>query len=182
MEIYRKYQSFIEKYLLPAVLLLYPFLAVNQGLDVADSTYSLTNFQYFDSMKGTWMVATFLSNAAGWLLMQLPSGGTLLGMKCYTTLVQSATALMVYFGLRKRIAAPLLFLGEFLALGLCWCPSTILYNYVTYFLMTAAVLLLYRALTGGGAMAEKRQRFCFAVAGICLGANVAVRIDRKSVV
>ena len=126
MEIYRKYQSFIEKYLLPAVLLLYPFLAVNQGLDVADSTYSLTNFQYFDSMKGTWMVATFLSNAAGWLLMQLPFGGTMLGMKCYTTLVQSATALMVYFGLRKRIAAPLLFLGEFLALGLCWCPSTIL--------------------------------------------------------
>ena len=106
MEIYRKYQSFIEKYLLPAVLLLYPFLAVNQGLDVADSTYSLTNFQYFDSMKGTWMVATFLSNAAGWLLMQLPFGGTMLGMKCYTTLVQSATALMVYFGLRKRIAAP----------------------------------------------------------------------------
>ena len=176
MEIYRKYQSFIEKYLLPAVLLLYPFLAVNQGLDVADATYSLTNFQYFDSMKGTWMVATFLSNAAGWLLMQLPFGGTMLGMKCYTTLVQSATALMVYFGLRKRIAAPLLFLGEFLALGLCWCPSTILYNYVTYFLMTAAVLLLYRALTGGGAMSEKRQRFCFAVAGICLGANVAVRM------
>lgn len=176
MEIYRKYQNFIEKYLLPAVLLLYPFLAVNQGLDVADSTYSLTNFQYFDSMDGTWMVATFLSNAAGWLLMQLPSGGTLLGMKCYTTLVQSATALMVYFGLRKRIAAPLLFLGEFLALGLCWCPSTILYNYVTYFLMTAAVLLLYRALTGGGAMSEKRQRLCFAVAGVCLGANVAVRM------
>lgn len=195
----QRYRNFIEKWLFPAALLFYPFLTVNQGLDVADSTYSLTNFQYFQTMDGTWMVATFLSNAAGWLLMQLPFGGTLLGMKCYTTLVQSATALMVYFGLRKRIAAPLLFLGEFLALGLCWCPSTILYNYLTYFLMTAAVLLLYRALTAERSLAGapqdvqegfdgcsardsqsgvpgRKQRLCFAAAGLCLGANVAVRM------
>lgn len=194
MGIYRKYQNFIEKICFPLILLLYPFLIVNQGLDVADSTYSLTNFQYFGSMDGTWMVATFLSNAAGWLLMQLPFGGTLLGMKCYTTLVQSAAALLVYFGLRKKIAAPFLFLGEFLALGLCWCPSTILYNYLTYFLMTAAVLLLYHGLTGEGAakalprdvaatsvgggksICAGKQRLCFIAAGVCLGMNVAVRM------
>lgn len=200
MTIYRKYQKFIESRLFPVILLLYPFLTVNQGLDVADSTYSLTNFQYFDFMNGTWMVATFLSNVAGWLLMHLPFGETLLGMKCYTTLVQAVTALMVYFGLKKRIAAPLLFLGEFLALGLCWCPSTILYNYLTYFLMTAAVLLLYRGLTSGRAAEtasvdrlcvradeckvrgdrketyDKSRRLCFVAAGICLGANVAVRM------
>lgn len=185
MSLYRKYHNFIEKWLFPAILLLYPFLIVNQGLDVADSTYSLTNFQYFDSMDGTWMVATFLSNAAGWLLMHLPFGETLLGMKCYTTLAQSAAALLAYFGLRKRIAAPLLFIGEFLALGLCWCPSTVLYNYLTYVLMTAGILFLYRGLTGGGA--ERREDgagavpgrkgwLYFAAAGICLGANVAVRM------
>lgn len=200
MSVYRKYHNFIENGLFPAILLLYPFLIVNQGIDVADSTYSLTNFQFFDSMDGTWMVATFLSNAVGWFFMHLPFGGTLLGMKCYTTLVQSATALIVYFGLKKRIAAPLLFLGEFLALGLCWCPSTILYNYLTYFLMTAAILLLYRGLTGGNAAEtvfedgprvradgclvcgdgkapyDKRRRLCFAAAGVCLGVNVAVRM------
>lgn len=173
MGIYRKYQNFIEKICFPLILLLYPFLIVNQGLDVADSTYSLTNFQYFGSMDGTWMVATFLSNAAGWLFMQLPFGQTLLGMKCYTTLVQSAAALLVYFGLRKKIAAPFLFLGEFLALGLCWCPSTILYNYLTYFLMTAAVLLLYHGLTE---VCARKQRLCFVAAGVCLGMNVAVRM------
>lgn len=194
MGTYRKYQNFIETICFPVILLLYPFLIVNQGLDVADSTYSLTNFQYFGFMDGTWMVATFLSNAAGWLLMQLPFGQTLLGMKCYTTLVQSAAALLVYFGLQKKIAAPLLFLGEFLALGLCWCPSTILYNYLTYFLMTAAVLLLYHGLTGEGAakalprdvavtsvgggksVCAGKQRLCFIAAGVCLGANVAVRM------
>lgn len=186
MGIYRKYQNFIEKGLFPAILFLYPFLIINQGLDVADSTYSLSNFQYFGSMNGTWMVATFLSNAAGWLLMHLPFGETLLGMKCYTTLVQSATALMVYYGLKKDIAAPLLFLGEFFALGLCWCPSTILYNYLTYFFMAAGILLLYRGLTDGdaaGASLEggksvfcRKQRLLFLAAGVCLGANVAVRM------
>lgn len=198
MGIYQKYQNLIEKGLFPAILFLYPFLIINQGLDVADSTYSLSNFQYFGSMNGTWMVATFLSNAAGWLLMHLPFGETLLGMKCYTTLVQSATALMVYYGLKKDIAAPLLFLGEFLALGLCWCPSTILYNYLTYFFMAAAILLLYRGLMGAGAADELsggvlakegtipaedgkfafagKQRLCFVAAGVCLGANVAVRM------
>lgn len=181
MGIYRKYQNFIEKGLFPAILFLYPFLIVNQGLDVADATYSLTNFQYFSSMDGTWMVATFLSNAVGWILMHLPFGETLLGMKCYTTLVQSATALAVYFGLKKDIAAPLLFLGEFIALGLCWCPSTILYNYLTYLLMTAGILLLYRGLTGSreagtAAFGSGKQRLYFIAAGVCLGANVAVRM------
>lgn len=181
MGIYRKYQNFTEKGLFPVILLLYPFLIVNQGLDVADATYSLTNSQYFASMDGTWMVATFLSNAVGWMLMHLPFGETLLGMKCYTVLVQSATALAVYFGLRKKIAAPLLFLGELIALGLCWCPSTILYNYLTYFLMTAGILLLYRGLTGSqeagtAAFGSGKQRLYFIAAGICLGANVAVRM------
>lgn len=168
---YGKYKNSIENLFFPAVLFFYPFLTVNQGLDVADATYSLTNFQYFGTMKGTWMVATFLSNVVGWLLSCLPFGETLLGIKCYTTLVLSATALMVYFGLGKKIPAPLLFFGEVLALGLCWCPSTILYNYLTYFLMTAGMLLLYRGLTGAG-----QARLCFAAAGVCLGANVAVRM------
>lgn len=168
---YGKYKNSIENLFFPVALFLYPFLTVNQGLDVVDSTYSLTNFQYFGTMKGTWIVATFLSNAVGWLLSFLPFGETLLGIKCYTTLVLSSTALMVYFGLRKKIPAPLLFFGEVLALGLCWCPSTILYNYLTYFLMTAGMLLLYRGLTGAG-----QARLCFAAAGVCLGANVAVRM------
>ena len=169
MGIYRKYQNCIEKLLFPAILLLYPLLAVNQGLDVADTTYSLANFQYFGSMEGTWMVATFLANVTGWLFTQLPFGGTLLGMYFYTSFVQSATALTVYFGLRKKMPASLLFLGEFIALGLCWCPSTILYNYLTYLLMTAGMLFLYHGLC-------ERKASYFVSAGVCLGANMAVRM------
>ena len=124
-KLYGKYRNFIENALFPVLFVLYPLVGINQGLNVADTTYSLANFQYFGQMKGTWMVATFLANAVGSLLMRLPFGGTLLGMYFYTSLVQTATALMVYLALRKRIPAPILFVGEMLALGLCWCPSTV---------------------------------------------------------
>lgn len=172
---YDKYKKMIENILFPVVLLLYPFVGICQGLDLEDTTYSLTNFQYFGEMNGTWMVATFLSNVWGSLLMHLPFGGTIIGMNCYTTLVQSAMALMVYLTFRKKMPAPLVFLGEMIALGLCWASSAILYQNLTYFFMTAGILLLYRGLTECG-VDRKKQRLYFVAAGLCLGANVAVRM------
>lgn len=198
--LYHKNRNFIEKFLLPAVLFLYPFIGVCRGLDLEDTTYSLANFQYFGEMNGTWMVATFLSNVWGSLLMHLPFGGTMIGMNCYTTPVQSAMALMVYLTFRKKMPAPLLVVGELIALGLCWCPSAILYQNLTYFFLTAGILLLYLGLTEtgeevpsfrkrnvektgredagatGGTLPNGRQRLYFAAAGLCLGANVAVRM------
>ncbi len=171
-ETYGRYQGYMENIIFPLILVIYPLLKINQGIDVSDTTYSLGNFQYFGSVDGTWMVATFLANAAGSLLMRLPFGGTLMGMYFYTALFQSVIAAAAYGALRRRIPAPLVFLGEFVALGLCWCPSVILYNYLTYLLMTVGVLLLY-----GGALGEgRKRRFLYTAAGVCLGANVAVRM------
>ena len=177
-KLYGRYQKYIENIMFPMILLIYPLLKINQGIDVSDTTYSLANYQYFGSMEGTWMVATFLANAVGSLLMHLPWGDTLLGMYFYTALLQSVIALAVYLGLRKKLPAPVLFLGEFMALSLCWCPSTILYNYLTYLLMTAGVLLLYCGVleSGQGTGTNKKALWVYIAAGICLGANVAVRM------
>ena len=193
-KIYGRYRKYIENIMFPMILLIYPLLKINQGIDASDTTYSLANFQYFGSMEGTWMVATFLANAVGSLLMHLPWGDTLLGMYFYTALLQSVIALAVYLGLRKKLPAPVLFLGEFMALSLCWCPSTILYNYLTYLLMTAGVLLLYCGVmqdrtavmatylssedkvTVQQAETKTKARWLYLEAGICLGANVAVRM------
>lgn len=197
--IYSKYQKYIENFIFPLILVFYPLLKINQGIDVSDTTYSLGNFQYFGSMEGTWMVATFLANAAGSLLMHLPCGDTLIGMYFYTALFQSAIAIIAYTVLRRKVPAPLVFLGEFIALGLCWCPSTILYNYLTYLLMTAGALLLYCGVLENGCAGGKakqtssepiggnragqvqpgnrhRQICLYVAAGLCLGMNVAVRM------
>ena len=57
---YGRCQNFIERIVFPFILVLYPLLRIRLGIDMADTTYSLSNFQYFPSMDGTWMVATFL--------------------------------------------------------------------------------------------------------------------------
>lgn len=170
---YAQNQNYIENGLFIILLAFYPLIKINQGLDMADTSYSLTNFQYFPSSKGTWMVATYLSNVFGWLLMQLPKGNTLLGMYFYSGLLISGLALLFYFFLRKKIPAWLVFIGEIFAIGMCWCPATVLYNYLTYCLMGAGIILLY---CGIFRKTEKSKIFNLALAGICLGANVAVRM------
>lgn len=163
------FKNYIENGVFIVLLVFYPLILINQGLDVSDTTYSLSNFQYFASMDGTWMVATFLANVVGAMMMHLPLGDTLTGMYFYTALVQSVTALAVYLIMRKKIPAPLVFIGEWIALGLCWCPSTVLYNYLTYLLMTMGILLLH-----GGILKDNRKYYI--AAGVCLGVNVAVRM------
>lgn len=167
--VYGRYRNFIEKILFPLILAVYPLVKIGQGIDVTDTTFSLANFQYFTSMDGTVTVAFFLANVVGHLMMQFPFGGTMMGMYFYTALVQSATAFIAYGALRRRIPAPLVFIGEWIALGLCWCPSTVLYNYLTYLLMTAGILLLYSGIL------KDNSKF-YVAAGICLGVNVAVRM------
>ena len=68
-------------------------------------------------------------------------------MNVHTALLTGITAAGTYCALRKKAAASvLIWLGEMLALSICWAPSTNLFQYLGYYLMTAAVLVLYHAL------------------------------------
>ncbi len=168
----KRFKIILENLIFTVALLLYPLVKINQGLDMADTAYSLANFLYFPEADGTWMSATFLANAAGWALMRLPGGSGLVGINLYTGLLVSAAALTFYFALRKKMSAYIVFAGEMIAIGLCWCPTTILYNYLTYLFMGAGMLFLYKGICGG---TDKYVRYLLA-AGLCLGANVAVRM------
>ena len=158
----------MAKYVFPILLFLYPLLWMNQGIDVSDPMYSLTNFRFFPQMEGSWALATYLANVTGWLLMKLPFGGTLLGMNFYTRLIISAMALLSYYFLKGKMPAWIAFAGEIMAVSFCWCPTTILYNYLTYFLFLAVCILLYRGLIWN-------RRSLLVWAGVCLGLNVMVR-------
>ncbi len=158
----------MAKYVFPILLFLYPLLWMNQGIDVSDPMYSLTNFRFFPQMEGSWALATYLANVTGWLLMKLPFGGTLLGMNFYTRLIISAMALLSYYFLKGKMPAWIAFAGEIIAVSFCWCPTTILYNYLTYFLFLAVCILLYRGLIWN-------RKSLLVWAGVCLGLNVMVR-------
>ncbi|MCH5249256.1 MAG: hypothetical protein J1E98_04970 [Lachnospiraceae bacterium] len=170
--LYNKFRGYIENCIFVVILTFYPLIKINQGLDIVDTAYSLTNFQYFPTSDSTWMVATYLANVAGYLLTRLPKGGMLIGIYFYTGLILSATALIFYFVLRKKIPTFIVFVGEMIALSLCWCPTTILYNYLTYLFMGAGILLLYK----GICVQDKQYTRYMLLAGIYLGVNVAVRM------
>lgn len=166
---YVRWTRWAGELLFPCLLLIYPLLWANQGIELADSMYSLTNFRHFPVLSDSWTLATFLANVTGFFLMKLPFGGTLLGISLYTRLLISVMALLSYYFLKGKMPAWMAFLGEWIAISFCWCPTTILYNYLTYLLFLAGCILLYR-----GLIWEKRGLLVWA--GVCLGLNVMVRI------
>ena len=84
---------FAEKILFPVILILFPLLKVNQGIDLTDTAYSLGNYAFFGENTVLWTLLTFLSNVLGFFFTKLPFGGTMLGMKVYSSLLISAMAL-----------------------------------------------------------------------------------------
>lgn len=155
--------------LFPLMLFLFPLLKLNQGVDLTDTPYSLGNYRFFAQADGVWVMSTFLSNVTGFFLTKLPFGGTMLGMKLYTSLLISVTALVGYRFFKTKMPPWVAFAGEMAAIGLCWCPTGILYNYMTYFFFLLCTVFLFRGLAGN-------RPFCLFLAGIFLGLNVSVRV------
>ena len=168
-----RWKSFVEN-IFVVVLAFYPLRHINWGLDLWDTGYNYANFQYMgtDHMDPMWLFSTYLSNVVGSFLSRLGGGSTLSGMNVYTGLFVSLLALTGFFFCTRVLKAPVwvAFLGEFLAVSLCWCPTALLYNYLTYVLVLICLILLYHGLT-------KEKKWCLFGAGMCLGANVLVRFS-----
>jgi hypothetical protein len=171
-EIFRlkKYQEPMEKWLFPLIIFLYPFIGVSQGVDVTDTTYSLGNYVYSGTIDPMWFLATFIPNLMGKLFTLLPGGDGMLGMNIYCTIFICITALSAYYMLQRWIPGWMTFLGEMIAISLCWCPRVILYNYMTYMFFTLGVLMLLHAMTD-----YEKKAYRFALAGVFFGLNVMVR-------
>lgn len=157
-----------------AFLVLYPMRHIHWGLDLWDTGYNYINFKYMDleHMDSMWYFSTYLANLVGHWMTKLPFGDTLMGMNFYTGLTVVGLALMgYYFCTRKMKISPwLTFIGIFIAESLCWSPTAVLYNYVTYLLVVACVLLIYKGIT-------ENKKWALFLAGACLGANILSRFS-----
>lgn len=162
----------LQNVIFPLILLVFPLLKANQGIDLTDTGYSLGNYRFFSPDGGVWVLLTFLSNAVGAFLSRLPFGGTMLGMKIYTGLLVSVMALLGYRFFKTKMPAWIAFAGELAAIGFCWCPTVILYNYLTYFFFLLGAILLFRGLAGG-------RNSCLLLAGVVLGMNTLVRFPNN---
>ncbi len=152
------------------VLFLYAFRNVNQGIDVTDTGYHFSNFLYMSDMDPMWIFSTYLASVLGHFFTKLPGGDTLLGINMYTALIPAILGVVtfVFFTRVIKLNSLVTFLGVAVALSLCWCPTTCVYNYMTYLFFALGAMLLYLGLT--------RERNGYLVwAGVCLGINVLVR-------
>lgn len=162
------YSRTVIKIIFPLILLMFPLIKMAVGVDLTDTGYSLGNYRFFPSAEGSWVLNTYLSQVTGYLLTLLPFGKLMLGMKFYTSLFISLMALVGYRFFMTKMPAWIAFLGEMIAIGLCWCPTAILYNYMTYCFFLGGAILLFRGLAG-------ERPVCLVLAGVCLGINVFVR-------
>ena len=165
----------ISKFILfPLILLLFPLVKATRGIDLSDTLYSLGNYAFFSTKEAnTWTLITFLGTVLGHILTLLPFGGTLVGMKVYTGLLTGLTAVIGYRFFLTKMPGWLAFLAEMLALGMCWAPTVILYNYLTYFLLLIACILIFRGLAG------TNRTYCLFFAGLVLGVNTFVRFPNN---
>lgn len=157
--------------LFPVILVLFSLMHIGEGVTVTDTGYNYGNFVFFDSLDDMWKFSTYLAGALGALFTRLPFGQTMLGLNFYTGLIKVAVALLAYYFCVRvcKMRKEVVFAGEMLALGLCWCPTALTYNYLTYFLFSAGAMLLYAALV-------KEKNVYFVLAGVALGLNVFVRL------
>jgi len=157
--------------LFPVILVCFSLMHVTKGLTVTDTGYNYGNFVFFQSLDDMWKFSTYLANVTGSFFTKLPFGETVLGLNIYTGLTKTLVAVLSYYlcvfvcKLRKEFV----FLGSMIALGFSWCPTALLYNYMTYLFFNLAVILIFCAFKTG------KNRF-FVLAGISLGLNFMVRI------
>ena len=130
----KKKRSYIDVCIL-IILILYPMRHVACGLDLWDTGYNYANFRYMgtEHMDSMWLFSTYICNVVGHFMTLLPYGHTLIGMNVYTGLILSIIACIAYLfctgdlGIHKAVV----FVGEICAISLCWCPTALLYNYLT---------------------------------------------------
>ena len=166
-----KIWSTVTKILFPVILVLFALMHIGEGITVTDTGYNYGNFISFDSLDDMWKFSTYLSNAMGAFFTNLPLGQTVLGLNFYTGLFKVIAALFAYFFCTKvcKMRREAVFVGEMIALGFCWCPTALIYNYLTYLLFCTGAVCIYIALT-------REKKYFFVLAGVALGLNVFVRL------
>ncbi len=169
-----KKRRYAAELCLTAVLFLFSLRHVTWGLDLWDTGYNYANYMYAsqDRLGTMWWFSTYLTNLLGHVFTMLPFGDTLVGLNVYTSLLVGGLSVLGYFFCTRSlgISRVCAFIGEMIALCLCWCPSAKLYDYFTYLFFLLCVIFLYKGLTN-------RKPLFLVLAGACLGTNIFVRFS-----
>ena len=179
VDLKKNYKNVFNKYLdgfvmgeiiFPIILSLVALCKIGRGFDISDTGYNYGNFVYLPGLDSMWYCSTFLANMLGRLFSFMPFGHTLIGLNFYTGLVKVALVLIAYYFFRNtvKLSSSITFFAELIAVCLCWCPTALIYNYLSYLLFFLGAMFLYKGLV------DDKGKF-LVIAGVCLGSNVFVR-------
>ena len=114
----------------------------------------------------------FLANQVGHLFTLMPISNNLVVLRILCSLfVSTEIVISTLFCLNKlKLNKWLVFLGEFVAVSLCYSPSVILYNHISFLILLASIMLIYTGLT-------EEKKYCLFFAGACLGLGLYVRFS-----
>ncbi|MCR5235132.1 MAG: hypothetical protein K6E53_14675 [Lachnospiraceae bacterium] len=166
-------KSIIYVFLL-LIISLYSLRWSATGLDLWDSGYNCVNYVNFGPQQVTpkLFFSTYLSDLLGHLFTLLPYGDTYIGMRILCGLVIVTNVFISgMFCIRKlNLKGWMVVAGEVLAVSICYSPSVILYNHLSFLFFNISLILIYLALT------EKKSTY-LVTAGFVLGMNVFVRFS-----
>ncbi|MBR3307865.1 MAG: hypothetical protein IKI75_11530 [Lachnospiraceae bacterium] len=151
------------------LFIVFVILQAVRGIDIEDTLYAVGNYEFFDSMEGSWKYATLLSNLLGRGIFLL-TGGKLLWMNILSALIPAGVCIFILLAMKNRLQEELLTLCLLAALGLCWCPKLIIYQYSGWLVPDVAAVLLYHG------MMRKDRRLLFG-AGALLGFMFFARVS-----
>lgn len=159
---------------LMALVIIFPYLLIFQGLDFTDVGHSLTNYQqiFIEPSSIQNAFSCWLTNVIGGAWIRLVANLGVFGAKLGGALVISLTTFIAYTILKDFLEKKNLLIGLLLAEIVAFSPSTIIihYNNLTSLFFILSVFFLYNGIL------HKKNNFIF-FAGFILGLNIFVRFS-----
>lgn len=157
-----------------ALVIIFPYLLIFQGLDFTDVGHSLTNYQQIfiepSSIQNSF--ACWLTNIIGGIWTKIVGDLGLFGAKLGGALVISSTAFITYTIFKDFLEKKHLLIGLLLAEIVAFSRSVIIihYNNLTSLFFILSVFFLYNGIL------HKKNNFIF-FAGFILGLNIFIRFS-----
>ena len=159
---------------LMAVVIIFPYLLIFQGLDFTDVGHSLTNYQqiFIEPSCIQNSFTCWLTNIIGGIWIKIVGDLGLFGAKLGGALVISLTAFITYTIFKDYLEKKHLLIGLLLAEIVAFPCSTIIihYNNLTSLFFILSVFFLYNGIL------HKKNNFIF-LAGFILGLNIFIRFS-----
>ena len=159
---------------LMALVIIYPYLLIFQGLDVSDIGFWLTNYQqiFIEPSSIQLLFSCWLSNVLGGIWIRIVNDLGLFGVKLGGAIVVSLTCYLSYLILKDYIKKEFLLIGLLLMEMIAFSGTSIILNYniLPALFFTLSTYFFIKAM-----LKEKYLFFLFS--GFLMGLNIFIRFS-----